>query len=221
MVKDEMFRYDMFIRVGGFGVENTADFPAGSIGATQFAEVALIVAEIQQLIGDQSQSRSDARYHFNTKDTARENLRSEMSDMASIARSMIYQFPGIDLMFRAPRNMSDANLLAAGRAFYDSSAQYAAAMIEYGLPTTFRADLLAAVEEFEGSLSAPGMSIDAQVAATADIGAVIRRGMVAVRILEGVVRAKYRNDVGKLAAWTSASHIERTAAKIPPIPLTV
>ena len=220
MVKDEMVRYEMFIRVSGFGAENAADFPPGSIGGTQFAEVSIIVAEIQQLIGDQSQSRSDARYNFNTKDTWRENLRSEMSDTASIARSMIYQFPGIDLLFRAPRNLSDANLLAAGRAFYDNSAQYEAAMIEYGLPAGFRAELLADIEGFEGSLSAPGVSIASQVAATAAIGAAIRRGMVAVRILEGVVRAKYRNDVGKLAAWTSASHIQRTSSKAVPIPPT-
>ena len=46
------------------------------------------------------------------------------------------------------------------------------------------------------------------VEATAEIGEAIRRGMVARRILDGVVRNVYKNDVGKLAAWTSASHIE-------------
>lgn len=220
MVKNEMFRYEMFIRVSGFGAENAADFPVGSIGATQFAEVATMVAQIQQLIGDQSQSRSDARYNFNTKDTARENLRAELTQISDIARSMIYQFPGIDLMFRTPRNLSDANLLAAGRAFYANSEQYETAIIEYGLPDDFRAATLAAVEAFESSLSAPGNSISSQVAATADIGAAIRRGMIAVRILDGVVKAKYRNNVGKLAAWTSASHLERTTAKTAPIPPT-
>ena len=33
--------------------------------------------------------------------------------------------------------------------------------------------------------------------------------MVEVRILDGIVRIKYVNDVGKLAAWLSASHIEK------------
>jgi hypothetical protein len=47
------------------------------------------------------------------------------------------------------------------------------------------------------------------VEATAEIGEAIRRGMVARPILDGVVRNVYRNDVGKTAAWTSASHIEK------------
>lgn len=55
----------------------------------------------------------------------------------------------------------------------------------------------------------PAAGMNEQIAATAQIGEVIRRGMVAVRILNGVVKNKYRNNVGKLAAWLSASHIER------------
>jgi hypothetical protein len=31
--------------------------------------------------------------------------------------------------------------------------------------------------------------------------------------LDGVVKNKYRNNVGKLAAWTSASHIEKAPKK--------
>jgi hypothetical protein len=43
--------------------------------------------------------------------------------------------------------------------------------------------------------------------------------MVARRILDGVVRNVYKNDHGKLAAWTSASHIEKPPKKSePPTP---
>lgn len=49
--------------------------------------------------------------------------------------------------------------------------------------------------------------------ATAEIGESVQRGMVARRILDGVVRNVYKNDPGKLAAWTSASHIEKPAKK--------
>ena len=44
-------------------------------------------------------------------------------------------------------------------------------------------------------------------------GESIRLGMVAVRILDGVVKNKYANDVGKLAAGTSASHVEKAPQK--------
>lgn len=62
-------------------------------------------------------------------------------------------------------------------------------------------------------------AIDEQVAATAQIGAAVRRGMIAVRILNGVVRNRYRSNVGKLAAWTSASHIEKAPKKDQPMPI--
>ncbi len=53
---------------------------------------------------------------------------------------------------------------------------------------------------------------------TAEIGEGVQRGMVARRILDGIVRNVYRNDVGKLAAWTSPSHIEKPPKKKEPLP---
>lgn len=55
--------------------------------------------------------------------------------------------------------------------------------------------------------------------ATAEIGEYVQRGMVARRILDGIVRNVCKNDPGKLAAWTSASHIEKPPKKTePPTP---
>jgi hypothetical protein len=43
--------------------------------------------------------------------------------------------------------------------------------------------------------------------------------MVAQRILDGIVKNKYGNNIGKLAAWLSASHIEKAPKKqTPPTP---
>lgn len=210
---NERRRYDMFIRVAQFGADNTADFPAGSVGAAQFGEVTAVIDRLQELLGDQSEGFSDARFEFNNKDTARENLREEISDINRTARSMVYAIPGIDEIFRMPRNTSDANLLAVGRAFHENSAVYEAQFVEFGLPATFRQELQDAINDFESALGTPGTAIDEQVAATAQIGEAIRRGMIARRILEGVVKNKYRSNVGKLAAWLSASHIERAPKK--------
>ena len=108
-----------------------------------------------------------------------------------------------------PRSQSDQNLLAAANAFYIDSEKYEAEFQTYGLPATFRADLLAAITAFEDSMSPTGTAIDEQVAATAQIGGAVRRGMIARRILEGVVKNKYADNSQKLAAWTVASHLER------------
>ncbi len=184
------------------------------IGAVQFEEITAVIDRLQELLGDQSAGVSDARFEYNNKDTARENLREEISDISQTARSMVYAIAGIDTMFRMPRNVSDANLLASGHAFYENSAQYEAQFISYGLPAAFRAELQTAIDGFENSLGTPGTAMDEQVAATAEIGAVVKLGMQAIRILEGVVKNNYRAATGKRAAWESASHIER-APKTP------
>jgi hypothetical protein len=118
-----------------------------------------------------------------------------------------------------PRNNNDQQMLAAARAFKVEAAPLNADFIAYGLPATFLTELQDAIDAFEASLAPAGAAIDAQVAATAEIDSAIRRGMIARRILNGVVKNKYRNNVGKLAAWVSASHIEKPPKKnVPPAP---
>lgn len=213
MTDSERRRLEMFIRVRQFGADQAGDFPPGSIAATQFGVIDGVIGEVEQYSGDQAASFGDARQLFVAKDTARENLREEMSDITRTSRSMVYQFDGIDAEFRMPRNRNDQDLLAAARAFHENSAEYEAAFVEYGLPAGFRGDLQKAIDDFEASLNPTGTAIDEQVAATAQIAEAIRRGMVARRILDGVVKNKYAGNVGKLAAWLSASHIEKAPKK--------
>lgn len=68
-----------------------------------------------------------------------------------------------------------------------------------------------AADAFEASFSSTA-------AATADASAKVREGMVIVRILDGIVKNKYANDPGKLAAWLSASHVEKAPKKKAPTP---
>lgn len=54
-----------------------------------------------------------------------------------------------------------------------------------------------------------GARSEHDVAATAETSAMIREGMIAKRILDGIVQNKYANNPGKLAAWLSASHVHK------------
>lgn len=209
----ERRRYDMFVRVKQFGAENTADFPAGSIGANQFAEVAAVVDLLDQLSGEQFAGFGDARFSFAGKNSARENVREDISDISRTARSMNYQFPNIAEKFRMPRGNNDQQLLSAARAFLTEAAPHEADFVSYGMPADFLADLEADIEAFEAALGTTGEAVDSHVEATAEIDEAVRRGMIAKRILDGVVKNIYRNNAGKLAAWTSASHIEKAPKK--------
>jgi len=216
MNDDNRRRYEMQVRVNQFGIDNAGDFTG--IATTKFGELATLVGETESKSAAQQSGFGEAAQQFEVKDTARENLRDEMSDISRTAKSMEYAFDGIADKFRFQRNMSDANMLAKGRAFHTESLPYNADFIAYGLPATFRAELNAAADAFEASFSNTASATAEHVAATADTSAKVREGMVIVRTLDGIVRNVYANDPGKLAAWLSASHVEKAPKKPAPTP---
>ena len=219
MTKRERVRYYMFIRVVRFITDNLADFAAGSVVLTQQAVLQGVIAAIEAVSGEQISGLSGARFEYQNKDTARENLRELMEEIAQTARSMVYEFPGIDLKFRMIRGNSDANLLATARSFLTEATPYRNDFINsYEMDANFLTELQTLIDEFESSLSHPGAEVDAHVEATAEIGAEVRKGMVAVRTMNGAVMNRYRTDVGKKAAWISASHIEKLAEGQEPTP---
>lgn len=217
MNDSERRRYEMLVRVNQFGVDNAGDFPSG-VGAAQFAVVTTVVSETESKSALQAGGFAEAAQQFEVKDTCRENLRDEMSDISRTAKSMEYEFDGIADKFRFQPNMNDATMLATARAFITEAGPYSANFIAYGLPATFLADLTAAADAFEASFSNTAAATAEHVAATADEAAKVRTGMVIVRILDGIVKNKYANDPGKLAAWISASHVEKAPKKKEPTP---
>lgn len=206
-------RYECFLRIKQFGVDNAADFSAIPIAVTNFGVITTEVEFLDDQGADQQAGFGDARGATEVKGTAREDLREEMSDIARTARSMEYQYDGISERFKMPRNSSDQTLLATGRAFVDEATPISADFVAYGMAATFVTDLTAACDAFEATFGPQGSAIDSHVEATAEIGEAIRRGMVARRILDGIVRNVYKHNTGKTAAWTSASHVEKPPKK--------
>lgn len=209
-------RYEMLVRVKQFGIDNAADFTG--IATTKFAEVGSKVDETEAKSAAQQAKFGESAQQFEVKDTARENLRDEMSAIARTARSMEYSFDGVSEQFRFQRNLSDETLLARARAFATEAVANKADFIAYGLPATFIADLTAAADAFEATFASAASATAEQVAATAETAALIREGMIAKRVLDGIVRNRYAEEPGKLAAWISASHVEKAPKSPAPPP---
>jgi hypothetical protein len=211
MNDDNRRRYEMQVRVVVFGTDNAGDFTG--IATAKFTELGTLVNEIEAESAAQQSGFGEAAQQFEVKDTARENLRDEMSAISRTAKSMEYAIDGIADKFLFQRNMSDANMLAKGRAFHTESAVYEADFIAYGLPAAFRLELKNAADAFEASFSNTAAATAEHVEATADTSAKVRAGMVIVRILDGIVKNRYATEPGKLAAWISASHVEKAPKK--------
>lgn len=218
MRKRERVKFYMFIRVVRFIGDNLADFAAGGVVAGALGDLQAVVARLETETGEQSEGFGDAGFEFETKDTARENLRETLGEIARTARSMVYEFPAIDERFRMPRNKTDADLLARARAFVTEATPLRADFLRYEMDENFLSELQSLITAFENALEAPGAATDAHVEATAEIGAEIRKGMIAVRTMNGAVLNRYRTDVGKRAAWISAAHVEKLAEGQEPTP---
>src|SRR5687767_11710828 len=104
---------------------------------------------------------------------------------------MEYAIDGISDLFKMPRNRNDADLLAGARAFATEAVAYQADFIAYGLPATFIADLTAAADDFEQSISDTAGAGLERTEATADIEDWVTQGMRFRSILNPIVKIKY------------------------------
>jgi len=211
MKDPERRRSEMLTRVRDFGASHVDAFPAAtSRGAELFADVRAIVEELETHAAAQSSGRSAGAQGTESRAAARAELSDALEAISRTARAMSFDAPGIAERFRLPRgNRNDQQLLNSARAFKADAAPLKAEFIRHELPADFLADLDARIIAFESAINAQNSSRETRVSATEAIDTSIERGLTAVRQLDAVVRNKFHDDPATLAAWTSASHVER------------
>jgi len=210
---NEINRTDSFKRIDVYGNESAADFPAASKGATLFGRMKTVVTNIDAANAGQTSAKGDVRQGYLGKGTARENLRACCASISNTSRGAAYDVPGLDVKFYMRVDLSDAELLAHGQMVLADAPEHEAKLLEWGEEEGFLGELGEAVADFKASLTTTSAATGEQVEATADISEEVREGMVIRRQLNVVVRNRYKNDAGKLAAWESAYHIEHPAKK--------
>ncbi len=221
MNDDSRRKWEGFQRMHQFGVDNASDFGAGSPAFVAFTQLGTLVGNVDTSAAEQSGAEGQIGLLVEYKSNVRETVRDKIQAINRLARSMVYTFPGIDDLFKMPRNSNDADLPAAGRAFHTNSgtAGYEAAFIARGLPGDFRDTLHDACDDFESAMSNLASKQADRAEATAEITDWILQGMRLRRALDGIVRTVYDNNPGKLAAWLQAAHIEKAPSKPkPPTP---
>ncbi|HJR05797.1 MAG TPA: hypothetical protein VJ842_00770 [Pyrinomonadaceae bacterium] len=210
MKDSERRSFEMLLRVRDFGSTHTDAFAEGSRGRELFAVVNQIVGQLETHGAAQSSNLSAGAQGTRGRAGARAELREDLEAISRTARAMSFDTPGIAERFRLPRgNRNDQQLLNTARAFATDAATFRAEFIRHELPADFLEDLNADIDDFEEAITAQNHSKEARVAATEAIDTAVDRGADAVRQLDAVVRNKFRDDPATLAAWTSASHVER------------
>ncbi|MFN0139122.1 MAG: hypothetical protein ACKVQW_03410 [Pyrinomonadaceae bacterium] len=207
-------KLDKFEREATFMVDNAADFPAATPGATAAAALSVVIAEIRDLAAEQVSGASTAAQAFGNQEESLDDLIGLIKKMNLAARGFDDEIPGSRDQFRMPRNRSQQNILAVARAFHSDATPISAKFQEYGLVPTFLDDLQAAIQSVATAAQSADSNLEQRAAATGGLFDMARRGMGLSRKLNSIVRIKYTDNPAKLAAWTLASHLERAPKRV-------
>jgi hypothetical protein len=209
MKDTERRRLDMFIRVRQFGQEHAAQLPPTSFAGEQLNILNTAINALETHTQAQSSGKSTVRQSTSSKAAARDEVMRDLEAISRTARAMGMTMPGLGDKFRIPHKQSDQAVLAVARAAAADARDLKPEFIRRGMPADFLEDLFEDIDEMEAVIGRKAQGKGSHVAATAAIDTEIERGMDAVRELDAVVRNTFSSDIAALAAWESASHVER------------
>ena len=204
---------ETFRRVQAFGREQAALFPPTSFTGEQLAVIDSVLEELERHASAQAGGLRAARQGTMSRGAAREQLMRTLEAISRTARPMAAQTPGLTEKFRVPRNQSDQAVLAAARAAAAAATPIKAEFLKRGMRPGFLEDLEADIEALEEAITRQIESRGSHVESTAAIEDATERGIRALRELDPIMRNTFADDPVKLAAWLSASRVERPARR--------
>ncbi len=143
-------------------------------------------------------------------------MREQLERTSRTARTMALTMPGLEDKFRLPRKPKDQELLTTARTFLADANPLKSEFVRRGLPANFLDELEEDINAFEISINQKIQGTEKHVTATAAIDDAIERGLNTVRELDAIIRNTFADDVATLAAWLSASRIERAPKRAKP-----
>jgi len=212
MNDSQVHELDMGQRVRDLADTRPADFPAGSRRAELLAQLRQVITEVEGYAAKQDEANLDLQEQTEQKKAAINSLLQQMRPVNQTARSIDEHLPGTADQFKMPRDSEQA-ILNRARAYIVAATPIAAEFIKRDLPATFLTDLQAAIDDVEAAGTRKSNALANQTAATAGLRAALKRLLAIVRDLDTAMRNLYRQDPAALAAWTSASRVEKAHRK--------
>jgi hypothetical protein len=209
MKKSEIRILDMLRSVRLHGQPRAAAFPVNSRGHELYAAVNTSIGNIERFSADQAMHAHGFREKSAQKNVAEESLRDLMVSMNRTARSMSRSMPGMEEKFRLPSNRDGQTWLATAHAFATDAEPFADEFVRRGMAPEVIDDLKARILAVESAIDAQTRAEAGRVTATAALAEAVQEGLAAVRELDTTMRNTYAGNEAELAAWESASHVER------------
>jgi hypothetical protein len=205
--------YEMILRVQECGAALAAMIPVNSYASELFARLREKSAQLETQATAHSSNRRSVVESGTSKKAARAKLCALLGAISRTAKPMEKTTPGIAGKFRVPARLKDQDLLSFARSVAVDVVPYKAEFVKRGLPASFVEDLSAASADFEQSVSRQIQSTESRVTSTANVKGFLRECVDIARELDPVMRNLFADDPATLAAWASASHVERAARR--------
>ena len=199
----------MFVRVCQHGLVRAAAFPANSRGHELYVAVDTARKNMQNHAATQSMHANAAKGKTAQKRVADKALRDLMETIFRTARSMSRLTPGMEEKFRLPSKKDGQTWLAFARGFVTEAEPLAEEFVSRGMAPDFVDDLRARILAVEEAVVGRAQQAGGRVAATAGVRDAAQQGLEAVRELGAIVRNVFAGNEAELAAWESASRVER------------
>ena len=209
MKKGEIRILQMLVQVRQYILSRIAAFPAGSRGHELHVAVDTSIKNIERLSAAQAMHAHAAREKTAQKKVAHEALRALLEAISRTARSMSREMPGMKEKFRLPSRKDGQMWLATARDFVVAAEPLADEFVRRGMAPDFVDDLKARIFAVGQAVDGRAQQSAERVASTANVGEAAEQGLNAVRDLDAIVRNVYADNPAELAAWESASHVER------------
>jgi hypothetical protein len=209
MKKSEIRILDMLRSVRQHGQQRASAFPANSRGHELYATVNTSIGNMERCSAEQAMHAHGYSEKTAQKNVADEALRDLMETMSRTARSMSRSFPGVKEKFRLPSNRDGETWLATARGFSTDAEPLGEEFVRRGMAPDFVDDLKARILAVTQAVEGQAQESAARVASTAGLAEAAQTGLEAARELDPIVRNVYASNETELAAWESASHVER------------
>ncbi len=198
-----------------FVTDNVADFPAGSpvdlisvVINAKATEVLAHDAALVSALGDKSQALAIKDHD---RDILIDMFRDVVGGAIGIGDTAV---PGITAKFKMPHPRTEQNIIAKADSMYaDTAPPLEAQFFGAGLDANFRANIITAKTAFQTSRDNADSATAEHGEAVGALNALIREMMELSRQRSALVKLKYKNNPGKLAAWAIASHLEQPPKK--------
>lgn len=218
--------YDSYKHVQVFGAANTGDFAAGSLAQKNFGYLDEVITGLKDVIAAQmSNANTSLGVLYDT-------VKLDIQNITRTAAIIDLDEPGFADTFHPPKAYNPAALLTAADNFLlqlavnaddDAATKTAkAALVAKFVAHEMKADFVATLQADRKAIDDTHKEMESdsedQAGYTAIITPLIKKGTKAVNTLDVIMHNKYTGQPDKLAAWVSASHVERDPQRHTPPP---